>query len=217
MVSWTFPSRGTVLWAAVLINTELLLVLTYLAITGQGVTDPLFYAWPFIWLNVAIWGVRRVDRPKASDQASLIAGLVSAVYLIVLSYFGGLFALGGSETGVRFALDLPPGWGPAFLYSGSAVTIVLQPFKVIGYAVLAYLVGVTLLDATTSAWTGIFGLLSCFSCSWPLFATIIAWVFGSASGIGSVALGATYPLSTAAYLSAVVLLVWRPTIVNRGP
>lgn len=209
------PGREALLRWAVVLNTELLLVLLYLAVSGQSATDPLFYAWPFVWLNAAVWAVGRVELPEAGARASLLAGAVGAVYLLVLGYFGGLYAFGGAGTGFRLATDLPPGWGPAPLYSGTALTVALVPFKLVGYGVLAYLVVVTLLDAGRSAWSGLVGLLSCVSCSWPLVGALLAWVFGSASAAGAVAFDAAYPLSTLAYLSAVALLVWRPTAGGR--
>lgn len=205
------PSRRTLLWMGIIGNTELLLILVYLLGTNQQVKNPLFYVWPFVWINAAVWAFLRVEQPDASVRATIAAGALAGLYFVVLSYFGGLVGLGGDGNGLRLAAGLPPGWGPALVYSGSAITLVVMPFKLIGYGVLAYLVGVTVLAANRIAWTGLVGLFSCVSCSWPIFATAIAWIFGSASAVGSVALGATYPLSTLAYLSAVGLLVWQPT------
>lgn len=204
------PDRSNFLLGAIVLNTELLLVLIYLVTSGVGVTDPLFYVWPFVWLNAAMWAVWTVDRPDAGPRASVFAGVLAGVYLLVLGYFGGLFAFGGSDAGLRLALDRPPGWGPALIYSGTAITVALTPFKVVGYLVLSYLVAVTLLDTTAGAWSGVVGLFSCVSCSWPIVATVLTSVFGSASAVGALALDQAYLLSTLAYLSAVALLVWRP-------
>lgn len=209
------PGRRVLLWGAVILNTELLLVLVYLLTSGVGVIDPLFYAWPFIWVNAAIWAVWTVRLPATGPRARLGAGVLAGGYLIVLGYFGGLFTLHGSDVGLRLALDRPPGWGPALIYGGSAFTIALTPFKVIGYAALSYLVAATILDTAGSAWTGLLGLLSCVSCSWPIIATILSGVLGSASAVGALALEQAYPLSTLAYLSAVALLVWRPRLGSR--
>lgn len=206
------PDRSLLLMGAVVLNTELLLVLVYLATSGVGVTDPLFYVWPFVWFNAGMWAVWTVERPEAGPRASALAGLLAGAYLLVLGYFGGLFAFGGSDAGLRLALDRPPGWGPALIYSGTAITIALTPFKVVGYLVLSYLVAVTILDTAAGAWSGVVGLFSCVSCSWPIVATVLTSVFGSASAVGAVALDQAYFLSTLGYLSAVALLVWRPDL-----
>ncbi|MFB6112234.1 MAG: ABC transporter ATP-binding protein [Halobacteriaceae archaeon] len=210
------PSLRALLWGAVVVNTELLLVLTYLVVSGAGVTDPLFYVWPFVWINAAIWALFRVDRPAGSPQASLLVGMIAALYFIVLAYFGGLWSLGGTGEGFSLVLQRPPGWGPAAVYSGTAVTVVLTPFKLIGYATLTYLVGLSLLVASRAAWSGLVGVFSCVSCSWPILATVLTGVFGSASAVGSIALGNSYALSTVAFVSAVALLVWRPVTTTGG-
>jgi hypothetical protein len=204
------PDRGTLLtWAAVL-NGELALVLLYFALSSSTPGDLLWLAYPFVWLNVAAWGVLRVGVPDASRRQWLAAGGVAVAYFLLLGGVGGLYMFHGADLGARIAW-LSPGWGPAFIYSGSTVTVSLLPFKVGGYAALAYLVAVTVIDTARTGIAGLVGLLSCVSCTWPVVATLAAGLFGSASTVVVFAESQPYALSTVVFVSSVLLLVWRPT------
>ncbi len=117
------------------------------------------------------------------------------------------------ETGLRLAYrSLPPGFGPALLYSGSVVSLNLFPYQVVGYAALAYLVYATVLDAAGSAVSGLLGLFSCVSCTWPVIGTVVAGLFGSGSAVYAFALSRSFLLSTLVFVSAVALLRWRPDL-----
>ncbi|SEV99813.1 DUF7546 family protein [Halobacterium jilantaiense] len=204
------PDRGTLLtWAAVL-NGELVLVLLYFALSSSTPGDVLWLAYPFVWLNVAAWGVRRVGVPSASRRQWLAAGAVGVAYFLLLGGVGGLYMFHGADLGSRIAW-LSPGWGPALVYSGPTVTVSLLPFKVGGYAALAYLVAVTVVDTARTGLAGFLGLLSCVSCTWPVLATLATGLFGSASTAVVVAESQPYALSTAVFVSSVLLLVWRPS------
>jgi len=204
------PDRGSVLtWAAVL-NGELVLVLLYFALSSSAPGDLLSLAYPFVWLNVAAWGVARVGVPEASRRQWLAAGGVAVAYFLLLGGVGGLYMFHGDALGTRIAW-LSPGWGPAFIYSGSALTVSLLPFKVGGYAALAYLVAVTIIDTARTGVAGLLGLLSCVSCTWPVVATLAAGLFGSVSTVVVVAESQPYALSTVVFVSSVLLLAWRPS------
>jgi hypothetical protein len=118
--------------------------------------------------------------------------------------------LHGESLGARIAW-LPPGWGPTLVYSGSALTVSLFPFKVLGYAALAYLVTATVLDTANAGLAGLLGLFSCVSCTWPVAATVLTGVFGGTSAAASVATNQPYGLSTVVFVSSVLLLTWRPS------
>jgi hypothetical protein len=204
------PDRSSLLtWAAVL-NGELVLVLLYFALSSATPTDAVSLAYPFVWLNVAAWGVHRVGVPDASRRQWLTAGAVAVGYFLLLGGVGGLYMFHGADLGARIAW-LSPGWGPALLYSGEALTVSLLPFKVGGYAALAYLVAVTVIDTARTGLAGLLGFLSCVSCTWPVAATLAASLFGGASTALVVAESQPYALSTAVFVSSVLLLVWRPT------
>jgi cytochrome c biogenesis protein CcdA len=58
--------------------------------------------------------------------------------------------------------------------------------------------------------TGILGLLSCVSCSWPILATLVTGVAGSGTAIAGAAYAQSYGLSTVVFVVTVGLLYWRP-------
>lgn len=197
-------------WGAVL-NAEFLLVLLYVASGPGTVTEPRYLVVPFVWLNVAGWGLLAVDPPDASRRRRVLGAAVGVAYFLLLGYLGGLWNLTGAGTGFRVVTSFPPGWGPAVLYS-AAFTVVLVPFKFLGYVTLAYLVAVTVMDAVDagSALTGAVGLLSCVSCTMPLLAGVLAGLAGGATGLANAATAGAYELSTLVFVGSVLLLVYRP-------
>jgi hypothetical protein len=204
--------RETLLRAVLVANTELLLVLAYVALAPVTIVDPVYVAIPFVWLNVAAWAVLRVDVPDVGRRAQY-AGLAVAVgYAAVLAVAGGVVGP-AHATGATFDVHwlLPPGWGPLLSGSVAGVQVLLFPYKVAGYAALAYLVYATVLDAAAGAVGGVLGLFACVSCAWPVIGTVVTGVFGSGSVLAATATQQPYHLSTAVFVTAVALLVWRPT------
>jgi len=204
------PTRKALLYAAFVLNGELALVLFYFAVSSSVPTDPVVLAYPFVWINASIWAVSRVDLPEASRRQRAFALALGVAYFLVLGGVGGLFMFHGADLGARVSW-LSPGWGPAFVYSGADLTVSLLPFKVIGYATLAYLVAATVLDAAKTGVAGLLGLLACVSCAWPVAATVFTGAFGSASALAAAAQNEPYALSTVVFVSSVLLLAWRPT------
>lgn len=204
------PTRKALLYAALLLNGELALVLFYFAVSSSVPTDPVVLAYPFVWINASIWAVSRVDLPDASRRQRLLALGVGVAYFLLLGGIGGVYMFHGADLGARISW-LSPGWGPALVYSGSVLTVSLLPFKVVGYATLAYLVAATVLDAAKTGVAGLLGLFACVSCTWPIAATVLTGAFGSASALAAAAQNEPYALSTVVFVSSVLLLVWRPT------
>ncbi|WP_347877773.1 ABC transporter ATP-binding protein [Halobacterium sp. R2-5] len=204
------PTRKALLYAALILNGELAVVLLYFAVASSVATDPVVLAYPFVWINASIWAAWRVDLPDAPPRQRLLALGVALAYFLVLGGVGGLYMFHGADLGARVSW-LSPGWGPALLYSGAGFTVSLLPFKVIGYATLAYLVAATVLDAAKTGAAGFLGLFACVSCTWPVAATVFTGAFGSASAVASAAQNDPYGLSTVVFVSSVLLLVWRPT------
>lgn len=204
------PRRETLLWGGLLVATELLALFAYLAVTDVRLTAVRYSLYPFVWINVGLWAVLRTDLPPASERFRRLAALVGVGYFLLLGGVGGLYQFHGADMGLRIAW-LSPGWGPAVLYSDDYLTATLLPFKVVGYAALAYLVAATVRDASGSVVTGVVGLFSCVSCTWPVVATLLTGVFGSASAVATVATTQAYDLSTLVFVSAVALLYWRPS------
>lgn len=209
-----WPERETIIGGALLIQAEVLLLFVYLLDTSGTIFQAqfMFYTYPFIWINVALWAFWRVNLPRTNRRRRLIAGLVAVGYFLVLGYLGGLYGLGlGSmATGFRVSVALPPGWGPALLYGGEHVRLALLPYKVIGYLTLSYLVYVTVIDTATSATAGLLGLFSCISCTLPFIAAAVSGMIGGGALL-AVASAQSYSLSTAVFVVTVLLLVWRPT------
>lgn len=204
------PDTATLLrWGAV-VNAEILVTLAYVLLSPNIPTDPLVYVYPWVWVNVAAWAVLRVRPTPTSQRVRWAAAVVGVAYFLLVGYAGGLYHLSGAGLGLSIHW-LPPGWGPAPVYSASAFTVVLMPFKVVGYAALAYLVSVTVRDASASALSGLVGLVSCVSCTWPVLATIATGLFGSASALSSLAMTRAYGVSTVVFVVSVLALTWRPT------
>lgn len=209
--------RTALFGLAALIAAELSIALAYATSPlVAGVTDPVSFGFvllqPFIWINVGVLAVLTTAPPAASTARRRLGIALAVGYFVVLSYFGGLWALGGMGTGtLGVNWLLPPGYSPRLFYDGVLVSATAEPYKLVGYAALAYLVYVTILDAAGSAISGVVGLFSCVSCSWPILGTIAASVFGGSSAIASAAMEQAYPLSTLVFLSAVALLWWRPS------
>jgi hypothetical protein len=209
------PHPDVIVAGVALVSVELLAVVVYLLVVPNVYpTRPLFYAIPFVWINAALWGVWRVRSPAAPRRRRLVAGALAAAYLAVLAYVGGLVGAGVGDlaTGLRVeVVSLPPGWGPAVIYAGEDVVVRLLAFKTLGYLALAYLVYAAVLDAAGGAAAGLLGLFSCVSCTLPVIAAVLSSTVGGAGALAALALGQSYPLSTAVFVVTVGLLVWRPT------
>lgn len=202
---------------AAVLAIEAAAVGTYLAFAAVTITDPLILLYPLIWINVGLWAIWRADPPPVNRRRQLAVGLLAVGYFGVLAAVGGMVELAAwtqeiaRPTGWRIAYaTVPPGIGPAVLYSGSVVTLAVLPYQLVGYAALAYLVYATVLEAAGSALSGLVGLFSCVSCAWPVVGTVLAGLFGSGSAVYSVAISQSYGLSTVVFVSAILLLRWRP-------
>jgi hypothetical protein len=205
-------------------NTAVLLALAYVLATDASLGTPRFAVYGLAWIVVGVAAVRTTRVAPADRTVRRRAATVAVVYLAALAVAGGLVAPAvgtpATATGARIAW-LPPGWGPAPIYAGDLVTVVLMPARVVGYAALAYLLYATVVDALVGgegadglggALPGLLGLLSCVSCSWPILASVATGALGAGSGVAGAALAVPYDVSTAVYLLTVGLLYWRPFV-----
>ena len=207
--------------AAVL--AELALLVGYVGLTNAEPTDIRYLAYPFVWINLGMWAVLTVEPTEASARVRGAVGLAAVGYLLVLALAGGLLQVAhvghfhshGGSSGLSVFTALPPGWGPTLVYQHAAFTLTLVPYKLVGYLALAYLVYTALLDTAVAALSGVIGLLSCVSCSWPVFASLVAGVLGG-STVASAVYSLSVDLSTAAFVAAVGLLVWGPGTSGRS-
>jgi hypothetical protein len=90
-----------------------------------------------------------------------------------------------------------------------------MPYKLLGYATLAYLIYDTVLDTAGSAVSGLLGLVSCVSCTWPVIATLAAGIAGSGTAVAAAANEWSYTIGTVVFVVTVALLRWRPTFGGR--
>lgn len=212
------------LYAGLVLNVEVILVLLYWVASPTTITHPLILVYPFVWINLSLWAVSSVQRPDVPRRRQLVVGALTGLYFLVLVVAGGLVGPGHAFHGhshgtgaVRLALtSMPPGWSPALLYGGDLVRFSLFPYKLVGYLALSYLVFVTLLDVSGSALSGALGFASCVSCTWPILGTAVTALFGGGSILATVATNQPYGLSTFVFATSVGLLVWRPFANPRG-
>lgn len=198
-------NRSLIKWAVV-VNTEILLVLLYVLLLDGAATDPVLLAFPFVWLNVAAAVLLYVRPAPASTRRRAVAALLALGYALVLGYVGGVFGLGGQGAGLRTVLAAPPGFAPSIVYSGETLSVVLTPWKVGGYLALSYLVYVTVVDASGGVAGGVLGLFSCVSCVLPVIASMLGGFAGVGATLYQAALYQSYGLSTVVFLLSVGLL-----------
>ncbi|MFB6087707.1 MAG: hypothetical protein ABEJ85_04230 [Haloarculaceae archaeon] len=208
------PRKETLVWGALLVNTELVLLLAYTMLGNSrllGLRGVIMWLFPFVWINVGIWAVVRTDPAPASARQRRLAALLAAGYFVVLAYTGGMIGPTHRTLAPRVVwTTIPPGWAPTVTYSGVGLSLTLIPYKVVGYAALAYLVYATILDAAGAAVSGVLGLVSCVSCSWPVLASILTGALGSGSALAAAVYDWSYLVSTAVFVVTVALLYWRP-------
>lgn len=205
--------RDTLVWAALLVNTQLLLVVAYDVLSPNEITGLTAVLVPLVWITVGILAIVRTDPPAASQRQRTIALAIATAYFGLLGYFGGIWsqAITDLPVGVTVAMfSGPPGWTPRVTINTSVFFVHLLPWKVVGYAALAYMIYATILDAAGSAISGVFGLLSCVSCTWPVIATIATSVLGGGAAVAGVIYDQSYLLSTVVFVVTVGLLYWRP-------
>jgi len=206
------PSRRRLAVYALLVNLQFVGVVLYYAFTSATLSQPRYVVYGLLWVNVGLLAIHSAERPPGVDFRRRRRALALATgYFGLLAVFGGLIGtgLGADATGLRIAW-LTPGWGPALLYAGHSVSLVLMPAYVVGYLSLAYLLYLTILDSAVSAVGGVVGLVSCVSCTWPILATVGSALFGGTGFLVASATELPYDLSTGVFLLTVALLYWRP-------
>jgi len=198
-------------WVLVIVNLQLLFVVSYFLFTAATLTEPRYVAYGLIWVNVSALVFRYVDPPAASFTDRRRALAVATAYFWLLAVAGSLINAGSPEFAVDYRIALlPPGWGPAFVFASPYVQLVVRPAYLLGYLALSYLVYDTVLAASRSAVAGVVGLFSCVSCTWPIVAGVLTTLFGGGTFLATSALNNSYDLSTVVFLLTVAFLYWRP-------
>ena len=206
------PSARTAGVLALIGNFQLLAVVLYYAFLGSFPSTPRYVFYGLVWVNVGAYVLYAVPLPAGYDFSTRRRALaIATAYFGLLAFFAGLVATGVPERAVDARIAwLPLGWGPAVVYASEYLTLVLVPAYLIGYAALAKLVYITVLEASGSVVAGVVGLLSCVSCTFPIIAMVASAVFGGSGILAATALDVSYGLSTAVFLITVGLLYWRP-------
>lgn len=205
--------KDTLLWGVLLLNTELLLLLGYQLLSNNVITQYSSAIIPFVWINLALWVVARTDLPSVPYRTRVVGIAVATAYFGLLSYFGGLWQVGPSQFGWRFAVSLAapsPGWTPIVHADTALFQIDIVFYQFVGYLALGYLIYAAVLETAGSAVAGVFGLFSCVSCNAQLFALLLTTVFGGSTALVGVALQNSYSISTVIFVATIGLLYYRP-------
>ena len=197
---------------ALAILVQLFLLFLYFAVAPEYTTTPRYTLYPLVWITVSLWVAMTVDVPDASGRRQLVGAAIAAVYFAVLLYLSGLVGFSPSEqtlaSGGGFAVDgSSPGW-ERVTYVTESFYVVFVTYRVLGYLVLAYLVYVTVLDASASFFSGALGLFSCVSCTFPVLLSLSAGLFGGA--VAGAVLDFSFDLGTLFFIVALTLLYYRP-------
>ena len=208
--------RKTLLYGALLVNTELLLVAIHAFVGGtsasswQGVAQ---YVYPLVWINVGLLAIVKTTPPPVSTTTKRRAIAVGVVYFLVLAAIGGIFRPGSPDvvpyTQINL-LMLPPGWNPMVAYFGTVVSVTLIPYKLVGYAALSYLIYVMVLDSSGLSWGTVTGLFSCVSCVLGILVPVVSSVVGGTAAAVGQLVPQSYGAATLVYLLSIGLLYWRP-------
>ncbi|WP_336022185.1 DUF7546 family protein [Halobellus salinisoli] len=206
------------LYGALVGNTLAALAIGYVLLARITVTQPRYAVYGLLWIFVGFLVFWKTDPEPTDDRTRRRALVVAGLYFVALAVAGGVVVTamrpGAGEFGIRLA-TLAPGWGPAPILWTPWAAFVLMPARVVGYLALAYLVYATVIDAAGAAVSGIVGLFSCVSCSWPILASLLSGVAGGGSAVVAATFDFSYDISTAVFLVTVALLYWRPLVVGR--
>lgn len=190
----------------------------YLTATPNSVTAPRYVLYPFVWVNAAVLAVwRTTPAAGVGRRRRVLAAGVGGAYFLVLAWTSGLLGAAGADAGLTVYWGLPPGWGPLVVWTAGPLRVAPTPYVTAGYLALAYLAYAAVLDADASLTGLAAGALSCVSCTLPVLAALASAVTGGVAAVGAAAAAASYDLSTAVYLVAVALLVWRPDAPSPWP
>ncbi|MFB6153319.1 MAG: hypothetical protein ABEJ27_03610 [Halodesulfurarchaeum sp.] len=214
------PALARIPWWLVLgfgvVSIETVMVGAYFALTSSRILAVRYVIYPFVWINVTLLAAFAVS-PRVGNQRhrALGVGIAGAYYLVLLGVAGNVVLGAGTTSGIAGSIIwTTPGWGPVANLVVPGVEglglpgfqLHLVPFEVIGYAGLSYLLYANVLDVSRGLLSGALGLVTCVSCSMPLWAPILGFIGGPAAGLVPVATRFTYDIGTAIFLLTAGLL-----------
>ena len=196
-------------WLA-LVLLEGYLLLAYFALTpGQPTAAVRYLLYPFVWINAGLWVVSRSESaPGNWPHRALAAAIARAYFLGILALSG---EVGGGVAGAPIDLRVElyaPGWGPLLAVTSPWLRLFIVPFEVVGYASLAYLLYVNVLDLSRGVLSGAFGLVSCVGCTVPVLVPLAGGLGGPATSLTTTAYEWSYDLGTLFFLLTLGLLYW---------
>ncbi|MFC5972666.1 hypothetical protein ACFPYI_15120 [Halomarina salina] len=205
-------------WLGPVLVAEALLLVGYFGLTGARPTELRYVLYPFVWINLGLVAVAETHPRPATRRVRLFAAVVAVAYFLVLAWLAGLLAVDTAPATHSHAhvhgwqvTFSAPGWGPRIGYATQVGHAYFVPYRVVGYAALAYLVFARTLDASAAVLSGVVGLAACLSCGFPLVASLAAGALGpTTAGVATSSL--SFDLSTLAFVLAVALLYWSPRL-----
>lgn len=199
--------RSLAIASAILIS-EALLVTGYLGLTNTAVTAPRYVIYPFIWINVGLLAFY-LGRPQVANARHRWIGLtVTGGYYLLLLAVAGNVVFWIFEQPSLSVIWATPGWGPVLNGHLPGVEFHLIPYEVIGYAGLSYLFYANILGFSRGVLSGALGIVTCVSCSMPLWGPLFGLLGGSALGLSGLATAYAYDIGTAIFLVTVGLLYY---------
>jgi hypothetical protein len=76
-----------------LVATEILLLGWYFALTPAGIRLARYVLYPFVWINVGVWGIMRTETPTAGSRARWAGTAIAAGYFLALALVSGLVSV----------------------------------------------------------------------------------------------------------------------------
>lgn len=221
-VRYFSPLTASIRTAVLALGAQAALAFVYLATTDAGLAAPTTMAIPLVWLTTAAVAVRHAEPPAGGVRTRVVAGVVGLAYGVGLAVVAGMIQRSAGMAGTNVVL-LPPWWGPAVQFAGLGLAGTLFPYRLVGYAALAYLVYIAVADAlargagAVRGAGGAVGALSCTGCALPLIASLGGAAGGIAGGVTALLAGSpTYTIGTIAYVVAVGLLAYRAGTTDSG-
>jgi hypothetical protein len=201
------------------IALELVLTALYFLGTPVSFSTLRYVLYPFVWINVALWAAFKMPVPSLRLRDHVVAAGVAAAYFFLLANFAGLVGLTEAghhavPTGITVGSG-SLGWSRVRVIT-ELVYVSFIPYRVIGYVGLAYLVYAAVLDATSAAISGALGIVSCLSCSFPIFASFATALFGGSFTLMTTVYAYSIDIATVVFVLSVVLLYWRPGFPSVG-
>lgn len=199
--------KGYLPWIAIIV-LQAAGVMTYLNHSGATVEQVRYVLYPFIWINVGIWAVLRVQPFSQPLRIRGAVAILAAGYFVLLLVLPGKvgFATEGPQAGLSMSWAIP-GWGPMLAYSGEVFRFHLIPFVVIGYAALSYLVYSNLLRLTRTSLAGAIGIVTCVGCTVPLAIPLLGMLGGTGTTLASTAYSWSYDVGTGVFVLVVLFLL----------